>query len=174
MGFDSVFINGTTGVGKSTALQALGLLLVERGVPHAGVDFDYLRLAWPAPVDDPFHLQLGLRNLSAVASNYRAAGVQHLAVAYVLTNRPDAEAFARAIGGERMLVCRLRAEPDTIEARLRQRHGSEAPWELPWFLERFKALQDELDAAAIDDVVIEVDDLSPTEAAHQVLEVAGW
>jgi energy-coupling factor transporter ATP-binding protein EcfA2 len=172
--FTSVFINGTSGVGKSTTLQALGAILAERALPHAMVDFDYLQLAWPAPADDPFNLRLGLRNLTDVAANYRAAGAERLALAHVLTNRDDADAFSRAIGAERMLVCRLRAEPQTIEARLRQRHGSDAPWELPWFLERFKALQDELDAAAIDDVVVNIDDKSPTAVAHEVLAAAGW
>ena len=53
----SVVINGTTGVGKSATLQALGAVLAERRLPHALVDFDYLSLAWPAPADDPFNLR---------------------------------------------------------------------------------------------------------------------
>lgn len=143
-------------------------------MPHALVDLNYLRLAWPSPADDPFNLQLALRNLSAVAGSYRAAGVERLAVAYLRSSRRDAEGFARAIGGDRMLVCRLRARPATVEARLRHRHRGEAPRELPWFLERFEVLQDELEAAAIDGVVIDVDRLTPAEVARQVLEVVGW
>lgn len=174
MSVTSIVINGTTGVGKSTTLQALGAILAERGLPHALVDFDYLSLAWPAPADDPFNLRLGLRNLAEVAANYRAAGIDRLAIASVLTNRADVEAFSRATGTGRMLVCRLRADPQTIEARLRHRHAFQAAWELPWFLERFDALQNELDAAAIDDVVIDVDDRSPTAVAHEVLAAVGW
>jgi adenylylsulfate kinase len=170
----AVVINGTTGVGKTTTLQALGALLAERGLPHALVDFDHLSLAWPAPPDDPFNWRLGLRNLADVAVNYRAAGIDRLAVASVLTSRSDADALARAIGAERMLVCRLRADPRTVETRLRQRHASQAPWELPWFLERFTALQNELDAAAIDDVVIDVDDRSPTAVAQEILAALDW
>lgn len=174
MTFTSVVINGTTGIGKSATLQAMGALLAERRLPHALVDFDFLSLAWPAPTDDPFNLRLGLRNLTDVAANYRAAGLERLAIASVLTNRADADAFARATGGERMLVCRLRADPRTIEARLRRRHGADAEWELPWFLERFQVLEDELETAAIDDVIIDVDDLSPKEVAHEVLAAVGW
>ena len=174
MSVTSVVINGTTGVGKSATLQALGAVLAERRLPHALVDFDYLSLAWPAPADDPFNLRLGLRNLTDVAGNYREAGLERLAIASVVTSRTDADAFLRATGSERMLVVRLRAEPRTVEARLRRRHGAQAEWELPWFLERFQVLQNELDAAAIDDVVIDVDDLSPTAVAQEVLAAAGW
>lgn len=37
-----------------------------------------------------------------------------------------------------------------------------------------QTLQDQLDAAAIDDVVIDADDLSPKEVAHEVLDAAAW
>lgn len=174
MSVSSLVINGTTGVGKSATLQALGAVLAERRLPHALVDFDFLSLAWPAPSDDPFNLRLGLRNLTDVAANYRAAGLERLAIASVVTNRADADAFQRATGSERMLVCRLRATPRTVEARLRRRHGAQAEWELPWFLERFQVLENELEAAAIDDVVIDVDDLSPTDVAREVLAAVGW
>ena len=174
MSVSSLVINGTTGVGKSATLQALGAVLAERRLPHALVDFDFLSLAWPAPSDDPFNLRLGLRNLTDVAANYRAAGLERLAIASVVTNRADADAFQRATGSERMLVCRLRATPRTVEARLRRRHGAQAEWELPWFLERFQVLENELEAAAIDDVVIDVDDLSPTDVARKVLAAVGW
>ena len=170
----AVVINGTTGVGKSATLQAMGALLAEQRLPHALVDFDFLSLAWPAPGDDPFNLRLGLRNLTDVAANYRAAGLERLGIASVVTNRADADAFLRATGSERMLICRLRAKPSTVEARLRRRHGAQAEWELPWFLERFQVLEDELDAAAIDDVVIDVDDLSPTAVAREALAAVGW
>lgn len=174
MSVSSVVINGTTGVGKSATLQAMGAVLAERRLPHALVDFDFLSLAWPAPSYDPFNLRLGLRNLTDVAANYREAGLERLAIASVVTSRADADAFLHATGSERMLVVRLRAEPRTVEARLRRRHGTQAEWELPWFLERFQVLQKELDAAAIDDVVIDVDDLSPAAVAQEVLAAVGW
>ena len=174
MSVTTVVINGTTGVGKSATLQALGAILAERRVPHALVDFDFLSLAWPPPADDPFNFRLGLRNLTDVAANYRSAGIERLALASVLTNRADADAFARATGAEKMLICRLRASASTVEARLRLRHGAQAEWELPWFLERFGVLQNELDIAAIDDVVIDVDELSPKGVAQEVLTTAGW
>ncbi len=42
------------------------------------------------------------------------------------------------------------------------------------FLERSQVLEDELETAAIDDVIIDVDDLSPKEVAHEVLTAVGW
>lgn len=170
----SVVINGSVGVGKSTTLRALGDLLAQRRVPHALVDFDTLCSAWPAPVGDSFHLRLGLRNLTDVAANYRAAGMDRLAIASVLTNRAEVEAFSHATRADRMLVCGLRADPQTVEARLSQRHDQQAAWEMSWFVERFVAFQNELDAAAIDDMVINVDDRSPTAVAEEILAAASW
>ncbi|WP_309104700.1 AAA family ATPase [Microbacterium sp.] len=174
MSTEAVFINGTSGVGKSSTLQALSAALKRKGTPHAVVDFDYLRLAWPAPPDDPYNLQLGLANLANLADNARQAGAEKLAVAYVVTRPEDVAAFAAALGVPTMHVIRLRAEPEVVEARLRRRHEIDAPWELAGFLEGMQELQHRLDAVALDDLVIDVTDRSPAEVAQEILVAAGW
>lgn len=105
----ALFLTGTSGVGKSTTLQALSALLTARDVPHAAVDVDQLQLRWPVPVDDPFNRRLGLANLRVVAPNLWAAGAARLIVAHILTGPRDLAEYAEAAGVDRFFVCRLRA-----------------------------------------------------------------
>lgn len=52
---ESVFINGTVGVGKSTVASQLSHLLRSSGRPHAVIDLDNVRRSWPSPENDPFN-----------------------------------------------------------------------------------------------------------------------
>ena len=65
----TIIINGTVGVGKTTAASALGRLLEENGVAHAVIDTDEIRRSWPAPPGDRFNLELQLANLAALSAN---------------------------------------------------------------------------------------------------------
>jgi broad-specificity NMP kinase len=49
---DAVFINGTVGVGKTSAGEALSALQADAGQSHAFIDVDTVRRLWPSPVDD--------------------------------------------------------------------------------------------------------------------------
>jgi adenylylsulfate kinase-like enzyme len=82
----ALFLNGSVGAGKTTTAEAVGRLLGRRSVPHAVIDLDWLRCAWPSPERDPFNHELELRNLTAVAANYRAAGAQLLVLAGVISS----------------------------------------------------------------------------------------
>jgi len=68
----ALLITGTVGSGKTTVAETISELLVERGMTHAVVDLDQLRLSWPPPVGDRFSYALELANLRAVAANYWA------------------------------------------------------------------------------------------------------
>ncbi|RII85092.1 adenylyl-sulfate kinase, partial [Clavibacter michiganensis subsp. insidiosus] len=73
---DAVILTGTVGAGKTTTMHALGDLLAARGVRHALVDMDAVRLLHPAPPADPFQQELALRNLGDLSRNYREAGAR--------------------------------------------------------------------------------------------------
>lgn len=170
----ALFVNGTTGVGKTSTLQALGAVLAEAGVPHALVDLDMIALAYPPPPGDPYNTKLILANLAAIVPNYRSAGADRIAIAGVLTAVDDRDRYASALGVPELTVCRLRARPDTVERRLRERHGRDAPWELGGFLEGYVRLDAELDRAGVDDVVLDVDDLSARDVARELAAAVGW
>ncbi|WP_461162893.1 hypothetical protein [Arthrobacter sp. R4-81] len=177
----ALLLNGSSGVGKSTALQALGAVLGERSVSHAFVDLDELALFWPRPTDDPWGGRTARANLAAVSKTYWAAGVQCIAVAHVFTDREHLDGCrvalshgVRVMDAERAPLVRLRTSRAVVEERLRRRHAVDAPWELEGFLAGYESLTRALDDAALDDVVIDVDDLTPRGVAERILDVAGW
>lgn len=176
-----MLLNGSSGVGKSTALQALGAVLGERSASHAFVDLDELALFWPRPSDDPWGARTARANLAAVSSTYWAAGVQRIAVAHVFTDREHLDGCRAALShgmgaldAEAAPLVRLRASRAVVEERLRRRHAAATPWELERFLAGYESLTRALDDAVLDDVVIDVDDLTPRDVAERIADVAGW
>lgn len=72
---ESIFLNGTVGAGKSTVATATGQLLSQRALPHAIIDLDYIRNAWPAPLNDRFNHELELSNPASMAGNFAEASI---------------------------------------------------------------------------------------------------
>ncbi|MGN7978609.1 hypothetical protein ACTJJ4_13615 [Microbacterium sp. 22195] len=172
-----LILNGASGVGKSRTLQELGALLGEKAVAHALVDLDFLTLSWPRPHDDPWGGRIARANLAAVSVNYRRSGIDRVVVAHVFTDRAHLDGCREALGAasasEAPLI-RLRASRDVVEQRLRARHATETAWELDGFLAGHDALTHALDAADLDDHIIDVDGLDPRAVAERVIEAAGW
>ncbi|MET9232459.1 AAA family ATPase [Lentzea sp. NPDC003310] len=150
----ALLITGPVGVGKTTVAEAVGDRLAEAGVPHAVIDLDWLSACWPPPADDPFHFELQLRNLSAVARNYIEAGVHRIVLAGVVESREDRARYASVIGG-RLTVCRLKANPPVIRERLARRHHGEA--DLRWHVERAAELEALFTSARVEDYVVPAD-----------------
>ncbi|GAA2869884.1 hypothetical protein [Microbacterium arabinogalactanolyticum] len=172
-----LILNGASGVGKSRTLQELGALLGEKAVAHALVDLDFLTLSWPRPQDDPWGGQVARENLAAVTSNYRRNGIERVVVAHVYTDRTHLDGCRAALGAasaDEAPLIRLRASRAVVEQRLRARHAADAPWELDGFLAGHDALTHALDAADLDDHIIDVDGLDPRAVAERVIEAAGW
>jgi hypothetical protein len=177
----ALLLNGSSGVGKSTALQELAMLLGARGIAHASIDLDELTLFWPRSADDPWGTRVAQVNLAAVSDTYRLVGVDFIAVAHVFTDHGHLNGCRAALlsgsqpmGDTQMPLVRLRASSDVIRERLIRRHATIAPWELEGFLADHESLARALDEANLDDVVIDVDDLSPQEVALRLADVAGW
>jgi adenylylsulfate kinase len=168
----TLFLNGTVGAGKTTVAGAVGAILQERGIPHAIIDLDALRDAWPAPADDPFNSALELRNLAAVVANYRQVGVTHLVLAGVIETLDGRAGYERVLGGQ-MTVCRLDVDLAVVRQRLAGRHALESS-SLAWHLDRSGELQGILVSAAVEDAVVDVTALSVTEAAAAVLRATSW
>ncbi len=169
---EALLLTGTVGVGKTSAAEAVGDLLRGAGVPHAVVDVDWLRAAWPPPPGDPFNQVVALRNLAAVVANYVAAGAQRLVLAGVVETRPDRDAHASALGMP-LVVCRLVASPDVVRARLLGRHDEDDDLRR-WHLHRAGELAAILDAAAVEDHRVDTSDLSVRDVAAAVLRRVGW
>lgn len=168
----ALLLSGTVGAGKTSTADAVGDRLAQGAVPHAVIDLDALRRAWPSPPGDPFNSAMELRNLADVARNHLDAGAQRLVLAGVLED-PAARVRYEAALGVPLVVCRVRVDLAVVRARLRRRHeGQDAA--LRWHLARSGELDAILDAARAEDCTVEATALTLDEAAAAVLRAAGW
>jgi adenylylsulfate kinase len=112
-----VLITGVYGSGKSSVAAEISYLLERRRQPHALLDLDYLGWGGDNFDDHAAGFGLMLRNLAAVASNYRDAGVSVFIVAYFIRNR-DALRAVQEVTGVPLRVVRLSVPLPDIEQRL--------------------------------------------------------
>jgi adenylylsulfate kinase len=163
----ALLISGTVGVGKSSTAEAIGQELTQQEVPHAVIDLDDIRRSWPVPPDDPFNQQVELRNLTGLVANFVAAGAELIILAGVVESSADRLRYAAAVGMP-LTVCRLVLDLPTIRGRLTTRHADSVPAR-DWHLDRSGVLDAILDAAEVEDVVVDVRGLTPPQVAHAVL-----
>lgn len=170
---DAVFINGTVGVGKTSAGKALSALQADAGQPHAFIDVDTVRRMWPSPVDDRFQHELELENIRDLAANYRKAGARQLILAGVIEDPLEIPRYTTALGVNQLFVCRLTADASVIDERLAIRHVND-PVGLEWHLNRNRELAAILERAAVDDLVVDSTILTPTQIAMAIKVAANW
>ncbi|WP_205304181.1 zeta toxin family protein [Nonomuraea montanisoli] len=168
----ALLIIGTVGAGKTSVADMVGDLLADTGVAHAVIDLDALRRSWPPAPDDRFNFEMALRNLRSVAGNYLDAGAVRLVMAGVAETREHRRRYADAVGVE-LTVCRLRVELPVVRQRLARRHqGEEAA--LRWHLNRSGELDQIMEDAQLEDVVVEASDGSVPKVAEAVMKAIGW
>ena len=165
-----LLITGPVGVGKTRTASAASGLLSERGILHACVDLPQISMAFPERDDDPWNERLAHRNLACMWANFRAAGAERLIVTRVLEARSLVERIADAVPGADVVVVRLRAPLEVVEARIRDRNGEHARW----FLDAAANLVPAMDEQRVEDHVIDNEALSIHATAHAVLRAAGW
>ena len=163
-------IIGPVGIGKTSAAFAISDLLQAASVSHAVADLDYLRRAFPAPPDDPFHMRLGFRNLAAVWDNYRESGAQCLMVPSVMESPEDIEALRTAVPGAEIFVTRLSAPMSVTHQRIRGRENRVES--LEWYLARAVQLEAELTEKGLEHIVVETGGLDIPGVARRLL--AEW
>ena len=166
-----VVLTGPVGVGKSAVAGEMSRLLGEMGIAHAFVDMDWLRWCHPGPAHDPFHMALGLRNLAAVAANYRAGGAERLILVDIVETRADREIYHAAMPAVAVRVVRLTATLPTILGRL---DGRESGAGLTWHRHRAAELLELMDARAVEDLLIQTEGKTVAEVAREVLSAIEW
>ncbi len=163
----AILVTGVYGTGKSTVIGDIGDLLETGPTIYAAIDLDWL--AWSnAPGAGHDDHDLLTRNLGAVVSNYRVAGVELILLAGFVHQRSTVAAIRDAIEMP-LFVVRLTVPLAVIEARLRS-----AP-----DVARLDDLETSREALAADagvgleDAVVE--NVGPIrDASIRVLEAAGW
>lgn len=166
-----MIISGSVGVGKSGVADAMSEILINKHMPHAVVDMDCLRDAFPRPKEDPFHEKLGLKNLSAVWKNFKEAGVTCLIIPNVVEHRSYLDKFQSAIPGAEITIVRLRAKNRNIQKRLKDREEGSS---LKWHLKRAEELTKKLEDARVEDFVVDTDDKKRVEIAKEILSKTNW
>lgn len=118
-----IWFYGADAVGKSVVGWEAYSQLVDRGLPAAYVDTDYLGFCDPRP-DDPSDLVAA--NLGAVWSNYAKQGIRYLVVSGILVTVEHRQKFAATLGGCSLTTVLLQAQPASIRARILRRRQVEA------------------------------------------------
>lgn len=162
-----LWLSGPPGVGKTAVAWEIYRRLQSAGADPAYVDVDQLGMCYPSRTDDPDRHALKARNVAALRANFAASGARTLIVSGVVDARrgPD----VNTLGGRRIVVARLRADPDELRARLRRRRGSFGQHEA--VVEEAKAL----DRSTFANWCIDTSGLSIDEAATRVLrDIGDW
>ena len=114
---EGVLITGVYGAGKSSVAVEMAYLLEQQQRPFALLDLDYF--AWGG-ADFSSHDAsqfLMLRNVAAVAANYREAGVGTFVVAWFVRDRDALRSVQEAVGVP-LRVVRLTVPLEGIRQRL--------------------------------------------------------
>jgi chloramphenicol 3-O-phosphotransferase len=167
-----LFLNGSYGVGKSSALEHVGDLLAEERTPFSLMDVDWFHRSWPPAASDPDNVLTEADNMAAVWANYRSAGLRQLVVSGIIGSAADRHRYESAFGLTVRSV-RLTASDAVVQARLRARYGASRVSALGWHLPRHAALAGELARADLDEVAIDTDALRPRDVARRVLQHVG-
>lgn len=165
---EGVLITGVYGAGKSTVAAEICYLLELRRQPYALLDLDFL--GWGVNNFDvhrpPFPLML--RNLAAVASNYREAGISVFVLAYFVAGHEELRGIREAAGVP-LRVVRLSVPLAEIEQRLAANVTTERQQELREAAQQLAAGE----GVGVEDVVV-ANDRPVGVVAQQIVTWLGW
>lgn len=165
----AILLNGSYGVGKSSALDHLADRFAARGLPFSLFDVDWFHRSWPPAADDPRNVLVEAENIRAVWANYARTGPRTPILAGVVASPEDLERYERALGMPVRLVL-LTASAQVAERRLRGRYDADRAGALAWHLDDRARLAAALERAPRPELRIDTDERSPAEVAAAVLD----
>ena len=112
----ALLLTGVYGTGKSSVAVEIADILDERDEPYAVLDLDFL-MWFRAPGSEAEDYEMMRRNLVAVVSNYRTAGVRTFVLAVSLPDKAELESL-RSVLSMPLRVVRLTVPLREIERRL--------------------------------------------------------
>lgn len=166
----AIFLNGGYGVGKSSTLDHIGDLLAQAGRPFSLMDVDWFHRSWP-PADADNAL-VEADNIAAVWKRYRSVGPRQLVMCGVISTPAARERYEAAVEC-RVRMVRLTADGEVTRQRLRGRYSASQRAALEWHLERCDEIAARLDAANLDELVIDTSTLGPHQVAQRTLQHFG-
>ena len=177
----ALLLCGPSCVGKSTIGYEVHTRLGRRLGRTAYLDLAQLGFLRPAPPDDPGGHRLKATHLGAVWPNFRAAGVRCLVLSGPVHTPEQVQAYAAALPGAALTLCRLRADEAALRARVLLRGrgagpaipGDELRGRAPETLRRHAdaAVREAaaLDRAGLPGSTVDTTHGTPAEAATRVL-----
>jgi hypothetical protein len=167
-GGEGVLITGVYGSGKSTVAAEIAYLLEQRRQPCALLDLDFLGWGVDDTHDEAAGFGLMLRNLAAVASNYREAGISVFVMACFVSGHDELRGIREAVGVP-LRVVRLSLPLPDIEQRLAADVTTERQEELREAARQIAAGE----GVGLEDVVL-ANDRPVGIVAQQVMTWLGW
>ena len=162
-------LSGSMGAGKSTVMAEASLLLEAHGVLHGAADLDELAFGHYVQVAPD---EMMLRNLVSVWRNYAAAGADHLLISKPFDSIAKRELLRSALPGAEIVICRLRAQLDTMRRRVEVRER--AFGNRDQLVAHVAQLERYLDAALVEDYSVDNEDRPVADVAREVLVGARW
>ena len=163
-----IVISGSMGCGKTTVLGEASDVLSACHIAHATVDLDAIGTAL---LPDDVSREVTFRNLGAIYVNFMSVGITRVLLADAVEDRHELDRLRQAMPRSEILVCRLTAEVDTMQDRLRIREPGMLQEQ---FLARARELERVLDVAGVEDFTIVNDQRSVTDVARELLQRSGW
>jgi len=167
-GAEGVLLTGVYGSGKSSVAQEIAYLLEQRAEPFALLDLDYLSWAGTGASDRASEFGLLVANLTAVAANYRRAGIVLFLLAYFARGPGEVASLRKALGLP-LRVVRLTVRLAEIEQRLAHDVTSGRRDDLRAAARSIAAAE----GAGVEDVVIR-NDRPVGMVAREVMTFLGW
>lgn len=165
---EAVLITGVYGSGKSTVAIEIAYLLEQRRQPYALLDLDFLGWGVNYSDDDSAGPALMLRNLAAVVSNYREAGISVFVLAHFVRDQDALRGIREAVGVP-LRVVRLAVPLPDIEKRLAADVTAERQENLREAGRQIAAGE----GVGIEDVMV-ANDRPVAVVARQVMSWLGW
>jgi len=165
---EAVLITGVYGSGKSTVAVEIAYLLEQRHQPYALLDLDFLGWGVNYSDDDSAGPALMLRNLAAVVSNYREAGISVFVLAHFVRDQDALRGIREAVGVP-LRVVRLAVPLPDIEKRLAADVTAERQENLREAGRQIAAGE----GVGIEDVMV-ANDRPVAVVARQVMSWLGW
>jgi len=164
-----LIITGTMGAGKTSVLGEASDILALRGIAHAAIDLDALGLAhlpYAAGGDGVMY-----RNLQSVCENYSSLGVKRLLLARAIEDCAELERCRGIVAASSTAVCRLTANIETMEQRIKQRESGVSRGN---YVARVAKLNTILERARLENFTITNENRQLNDVAHELLLKAGW
>jgi len=165
---EGVLIAGVYGSGKSSVAAEIAYLLEQRRQPYALLDLDFLGWGVNYRDDDSARFGLMLRNLAAVASNYRDAEISVFVLAHFVRDQDALRGIRKAVGVP-LRVVRLSVPLPDIAQRLAADVTTERHEDL-----REAARQIAADEGVGTEDVTVANDRPVAVVARQVMSWLGW